>query len=614
MNMLERHPKAKSRSREELDHFFYDPGYLTYADIVGFIKRYFVTIVFCLIAGALIAFYYVASTTPLYTAQAKIFLDPKTTQIIESKAVELSLDAAKIESEIALINSDTILNAVVKDLDLKNDSEFQIGRASLLRRIISGDFRSSKQLATPALPEAEQIIVAIEALRSRLDVRRSGLAYVLDISVTSADPEKAARLANAIADAYEREQIEARTKAARQSSEWLETRIYRLREKLDEAARRLQSLKSGREYPPPADAGAGAGDEPASVETLEATVDAYRKIYESYYQSLTNAGEQQTFLVSNARVITPATPPRSKSHPKNKLTIALGMFGGLLAGMGLAFLRASMDTSVRTPKQIRDTIGLDCLARIPRVPRGFSISRKKPFISMGASTADRHLMFRYVSEAPFSQFSGAVTALKSGVVKSSRQDGIRIIGVTSALPEEGKSTLAANLAAAFTLSSYKALLIDADIHNSVISQTFAPKARKGLFEVLKGEAKAAECIIGRRGAGPDILPIVADKQAPISYNWLSSESMLSLLATLKDEYHFIVVDLAPLTPIAEGLTISSLLDAVLLAVEWGKTPRDLLADVAYGLNLADANILGVVLTKVDEASVNLRLKKAWKYY
>jgi capsular exopolysaccharide synthesis family protein len=614
MNMLERHPKTKTRTREELDHFFYDPGYITYADIIGFVRRYFATITSCLIVGALIAVYYVKSTTPLYTAQAKIFLDPKTTQIIESKAVELSLDAAKIESQIALITSDSILRPVVDGLNLKSDPEFQAGRPSFIRRILSGDFGSSNKQARQDTPESEKTLIAVEALRSRLDVRRSGLAYVLDISFTSMEPEKAARLANAIADSYEREQIEARAQAARQNSDWLETRIYRLRDKLDEAARRLQSVKAGREYLPATAPGPNAGDEPASVETMEAEVDAYRKIYESYYQSLTTAGEQQTFPFSNARVITAATPPMDKSHPKSKLIVVLGMFGGLLAGMGLAFLRASMDASVRTPKHIRDAIGLDCLARIPRIPRGLSLSWKRPFIKAGTPTSDRHLMFRYVSEAPFSQFAGAVTALKSGVVKSGRQDGIRVVGVTSALPEEGKSTLAANLAAAFSLSSYRVLLIDADIHNSVISQTFAPKAQKGLFEVLKGESKPVECIISRRGAGPDILPVVPDKQGPISYNWLSSESMLSMLATLKDEYHFIVLDLAPLTPVADGLTISSLLDGVLLAVEWGKTPRDLIADVAYGLNLADANILGVVLTKVDEAAVNLRLKKTWKYY
>jgi capsular exopolysaccharide synthesis family protein len=224
------------------------------------------------------------------------------------------------------------------------------------------------------------------------------------------------------------------------------------------------------------------------------------------------------------------------------------------------------------------------------------------------------MMFRYVTEAPFSQFAGSVTALKTALVKAGRQDGVRCFGITSALPEEGKSTLAANLASAFALSSYRVLIIDADVHNSVISQTFAPAATRGLFEVLKGEAEFKDCLITGKGAAPDVLPLVSDKRTPISYSWLSSESMLSLIKHLKEEYHFVIVDLPPLAPVADGLTISSLLDGVILAVQWGRTTRDLVADVTYGLNLADANILGLVLTKVDQSAVNLRLKKAWKYY
>lgn len=614
--MLDRQSSSKPRARGQLDPVFHEPEYIRYADIAAFFRRYLFTILGCVALGLLIAGLYVKTATPLYTARAQILIDPSTAQFIQDKRTELTLDAAKIESQIAILRSDTIIGAVVKEFDLQNDPEFRGGTKSLLRGISYRIYGGSQE-AKPQSDDKAQTRIAIQSLRSHMDIRRAGLSYAIDIYVTTRQPEKSARIANAIADQYERDQVAARTRAARQWSEWLETRIHRLRGQLDSAARALLSLKSGREYPPeqkPAGAGHGAGEQPTSVAVAEATVEAYRSIYASYFSALTNAVEQESSPAVNARVITVATPPLGKSHPRSKLTILFGMFAGLISGVGIAFLRLAMDTSVRTPKQIKDVIGLDCLARVPRVMRAFSLARKWPFIPPEASRFDRLSMFRYVIEAPFSQFAGSVTALKSGLVKSAKQDGIRLIGVTSALPEEGKSTLAANLAAAFALSSFKALIIDADVHNSVISQTLGAGAKKGLLEVLKGEAQLSECVIARRGAGPDVLPLVKDKQAPVSYNWLSSESMVSLLNTLKDEYHFIVMDMPPLTPIADGLAISSMLDGVLLAVEWGKTPRDLLADVTYGLNLADANILGVVLTKVDESAVNLRLKKSWKYY
>ncbi|MGB0087435.1 MAG: AAA family ATPase [Rhodomicrobiaceae bacterium] len=610
--MLNRQTRQKPQARGEIDHFFFEPDYISYADIASFVRRYFFTILSCISAGLLSGILFVSSATPFYTARAEILIDPTTTQLLQEQRTQLVLDAASIESQIAFIMSDTIVGAVVKELNLETDAEFRGNSVSWLSRVYSSLFGSSDEQTAPQLSTQEQKQIAVEALRSSLDVRRLGLSYAIDIYVTTMAPEKSARIANAVAGAYEREQVAARTKAARQSSEWLESRLQRLRGKLDDAARALQNMKAGRDVGPAT--GPAPTDAPATVEALDATVQAYRTIYESYYQALTNAGEQQTYPISNARVITPAETPRGKSYPRSKLVIALGIFAGLLSGVGLAFLRLNMDSSVRTPKQVKNYIGLECLARIPKISQPMSFSPKSLFFSLRKPEVDRQALFHYVTEAPFSQFAGAVTALKTSIVKAGRQDGIRSIGITSALPEEGKSTLAVNLATAFALSSYKTLIIDADIHNPVISQNLASGATEGLFEVLKGEAEPKDCIIASKGAMPDILPMVGDKRISGAYSWLSSESMLLLLKYLKEKYHFVVVDLPPLAPVPEGLTISSLLDSVLLAVEWGKTPRDVLADVTYGLNLADANILGIVLTKVDESAVQLRLKKAWKYY
>lgn len=609
--MLNRQTQVKPRSRGELDHYLDDSDYISYADIIGFVRRYLFTIISFVVLGVVLAGLYVSSAVPLYKARAQLLIDPATTQFIQDRRTELSLDAAKIESQIAIINSDTIVGAVVDRLDLKNDPEFRGGSRSQLRRILFWNSGSSDEVIAPD-PQEDLGRIATGNLRAAMDVRRSGLSYAIDIAVTTREPAKSARIANAIADAYEQDQVNDRTRSAKQWSEWLETRIHRLRGQLDEAARDLQGLKSGRGYSPTQEP--GPTERPVSVAVLEATVEAYRNIYASYFQALTTAVEQQSSPVVNARIITTATPPLDKSYPRGKLIMAFGMFVGLLSGVGIGFLRASMDTSVRTSKQVKHYIGLECLARIPKIPQTISLSWAFPFIARTPSTSDRRMMFRYVTEAPFSQFAGSVTALKTALVKAGRQDGVRCFGITSALPEEGKSTLAANLASAFALSSYRVLIIDADVHNSVISQTFAPAATRGLFEVLKGEAEFKDCLITGKGAAPDVLPLVADKRTPVSYSWLSSESMLSLIKHLKEEYHFVIVDLPPLAPVADGLTISSLLDGVILAVQWGRTTRELVADVTYGLNLADANILGLVLTKVDQSAVNLRLKKAWKYY
>ncbi len=572
------------------------------------------TILGCLVFGGSVAAAYVATATPLFTAYTQILMDPRANEVLEDRRAELTLDAAAIESQIALITSDTIVRAVAEGLNLKSDPEFSGHSIPLSARILSliagGRHEQTEQ---HSLDDGVRTRVAVERLRNALDVRRAGLSHVINLSVTAADPDKAARLANAMAESYEREQIAARIRRARQSSEWLETRIYVLGKRLNEAARDLQEVRTGRGFPQ-SQASGPAGAEPDTVEVAQATVDAYRQIYQSYFQALTNAVEQQSFQGSNARIITPATAPRERSHPRSRLVITLGLLAGLLLGIAIAMIRQNMDNSVRSPKQIRNAVGLECLARIPRVATAFSLRRTMKSLAERDGAAQRLDLFNHVTRTPFSQFAGAVTALKTAILKAGRQDGIQTLGVTSALPDEGKSTLSANLAAAFVLSSHKTLIVDADIHRSMASRTLAPQTSHGLFEVLKGERKLSECIIRGKGNRADILPVVLNDHTPDAYTWLNSDQMRSLLQALKESYHYIIVDLPPLTPVAEGLTMSSMLDGILLVVEWGRTPQELVADVTYGLNLADANVLGVALTKVDQASVHIGLRKPLQYY
>lgn len=618
--MLNRQTQPKSHTRGELDHFFHEPNYITIADILSFVRRYFLIIAAGVLLGGLLAGLYVSTATPLFTARAQLLIDPSSTQVLQQdRRTELTLDEAHIQSQIEVIRSDTITTAVIKGLNLTEDPEFAGGGRAWWRKLIWPD-SDGQQAEKPAVPEDVLLRNVIGALQASLDVRRSGVSHVINISVRTTEAEKSAQIANAMAEAYEQEQVSARANAARRSSEWLESRIHHLRDKLDQAARALQSFKSGREYTPLPGTQGAAGEKPTTVEALEATVEAYRKIYEGYFQAFTNALEQETYPVANARVINAASTPLGKSHPRSKLILAFGIFAGLVAGFGVAFLRHLMDGSVRTPKQIKDRIGLDCIARIPSLNRSIPASLKQIFSlsawrEAGVPQSNR-VRFNQVVESPFSQFSGAVKALKTAVLKAGGHDGIRSLGVTSALPGEGKSTLSANLAAVFALASYKTLIIDADMHNSVMSQTFAPRAKKGLLEVLSGTAEPADCIVQGKGNAPDVLPVVLPKKNSDSYPYdlVASESMVAFLDYLRESYHIVLVDMPPLTPIADGLAVSGLLDGIVLAVEWGKTPLELLADVTYGLQLADASILGVVLTKVDESAVHLRVKKAWKYY
>lgn len=598
--MLNSKVSTKHSNHTDLDHFFYDPDYITYSDIITFIRRYQFTLITGVVAGIAVAMIYISTSTPLYTARAQLFIDPTSTRFLEERRAEITLDAAQMQNQIELMKSDKIVWGVIRQLNLLDDKEFRAG----LGNTEDGQIQPS---------DYEKKRHAIAALQQRLDVRRSGVSHIIDVSVKTQDPDKSARIANELAEFYIRDQIEARAETARQSSEWLENRIQNLRIKLNEAASTLQKLKSGRSDPSSLESGeAGAA---TTVASLEATVDAYRKIYEGYYQAFTNKVEQQSFPVANARLITPAAAPLDNSHPRSKLILAFGLFAGSLFGLGFAAIRHVRDGSARTPKQIKERIGLDCIARIPRLPDGRTTLQKLHITSVVTSEREqRRQIFRHAVDTPFSQFAGAVKALRTAISKAGGQDGIHTLGVVSSLPGEGKSTLVTNLAEVIALSSQRVLLIDADLHNSVISETLAPSATCGLLEVLGEGADPMGCIVIGDNGAPDIMPVFLPDKSRVSYDLVGSKNMQALLKELEGLYDIILIDMPPLTPIADGIMLSGILDGLLLAVEWGGTPLDVLTEVAYGLHLADANILGVVLTKVDESAVHLRLQKTWNYY
>jgi succinoglycan biosynthesis transport protein ExoP len=362
---------------------------------------------------------------------------------------------------------------------------------------------------------------------------------------------------------------------------------------------------------------------------LEATTESYRKIYEAYQQAFTEAVQRRSFPVSNARVITSASRPLTKSAPRGRLILMFAGLAGLLAGVGVSFLRQSIDHTVRSARQLRAKTGMPCLALMPRLGSG----RRFPWLahlpqmlrrpartpaakgspSPKAPAIGREYNFRMAIDAPFSPFSNALKTLRTAIAHADPRHPTRVVGITSGMPREGKSMVAGNLATLYALSSGRTLIIDADIHNSTTSRYFAPGVKVGLLEVVAGVAELDKAIVPGSGFVPDILPIAVKEAAPVSYEQLASEKMQSLLKQLRERYDMIIVDLPPVNPIVDGVAIASLLDGVVIVAEWGRAPVELLAEVAGTLNTAQANVLGAVITKADPSAATIRWRKDWGY-
>lgn len=607
--------------------------YINYSDIVQFLKRYWLTIAAGTSLSTVVAVVYLLTAHPIFTARAQILIDPFMPGVTRERIGEtfISLDSSQIESQIAVLRSEELAAKVVRSLNLVDAPEFQPSEPSALsqaihsvwlrvRRIVSDSVAKAEVPLTPAAEtrrsnssEVDDIDLRIARaiLLDNLDVRRVGMSYAIDVSFSSRNPDTAAEVANAIAESYIAEQIATQAQAARQGSDWLRERIDQIKQQMNEANLRVQEFKARRDYRivsrrdrlgDPDDGSsdqaqtARANSEVTTLEALESTAQTYRKIYEKFLEAFAEAVQRQSFPVANARIITRATQPLGKSHPKTKLVLALGIVIGAMAGCGIALLRNSMDGSVRSPRQIREALGIECLGQVPQL-----------------SQKDSQRALAIVTTAPFSRFSDGMKRVKTAISLAGKTHPIRTLGVVSSRSGEGKSTITSNLAELFANSDRRVLLIDADIRNPTLSRALAPQAEAGLMEVLNGMGTAAPCTV-RLNGGLDILPAASKEPVANSADLLGSEMMRRLLHDLAQTYDLVVLDLPPLNGLADGLALSPLLDAVILLAEWGETPMHLVEEAVYSLSAAQASVLGVVITKVSPKAMDTTGSRSHSYY
>ena len=207
--------------------------------------------------------------------------------------------------------------------------------------------------------------------------------------------------------------------------------------------------------------------------------------------------------------------------------------------------------------------------------------------------------FWTVVDAPLSRYTEAVRSIKlandlNGTLKSNR-----VVGLTSSVPNEGKSTIAFSLAQLMSQVGARTILVDFDLRNPSLSRTLAPRAKVGLIDVISEKVSLEEAIWEDPSTNLAFLPVVVKFRLAHSTEILGSIQMKKLFEKLRESYDYVVVDLPPLAPIVDVRATSHLIDLFVFVIEWGRTKIDV---VEHSLSHAPAvyeNLLGVVLNKVD---------------
>jgi succinoglycan biosynthesis transport protein ExoP len=359
--------------------------------------------------------------------------------------------------------------------------------------------------------------------------------------------------------------------------------------------------------------------------SLDAAAKSYRRLYDNFLQRHTESVQQQTFPISEARPISSASAV--KTGPKTALVGLVTIVAGAMIGGGLAAFREIMDRKFRTREQVQSVLATECLALVPLVadnskkrifskrPLALEQRREERFDVSGRAGA-RNIcvtpkIMQMIIDAPGCAYAEAIRAIKL-TIDMNNQANAKIIGLTSSLPSEGKSTLAVAMATLIAQSGARVILVDCDVRHSSISRLLAPDASTGLLDVVAGTVDLADAVWTDEATHLEFLPVGGS--VPNATEFLASRAAKSLFDTLQIKYDYVIVDLAPLVASMDVRATSGFIDSYLLVIEWGSTKIDA---VQYALRHAPgvhANIAGVVLNKVDMATMGRYDSYGANYY
>jgi len=348
---------------------------------------------------------------------------------------------------------------------------------------------------------------------------------------------------------------------------------------------------------------------------LQHDAESNKQLYDGLLQKLKEAGITAGLRSSNIRVVDPALAPTGPSRPQKARNILLAFLVGLVGGIGLALFREYLDNTVKSPDDIETLTGLPSLAVVPALPSGNPVrgrfSRLAREAAPQSASGSRVELMSYVQ--PKSQISEAFRALRTSLLLSQADHPPQVILVTSALPREGKTTAAVNLAVTLAQLGDRTLLMDSDLRKPGVrrAMNLTGSREVGLSSYLAGVATLDEVLIPHPTIN-NFVSLTTGPVPPSPADLLSSRRMRDAIVELRHRFKFIVIDSPPVMAATDAVIMSALTDGVLLVVRSGETPKEAFTRTRDLLAAVKCRLLGVVLNAVDSSAPDYYY--SYRYY
>jgi succinoglycan biosynthesis transport protein ExoP len=345
---------------------------------------------------------------------------------------------------------------------------------------------------------------------------------------------------------------------------------------------------------------------------LKREAEANKALYEGLMTKMKETAISGALRSSNIRIVDPAMVPTTPARPAKTKNIVLSFLVGLVGGIGLALLREYLDNTVKTPDDIETLARLPSLAVVPQFAAGNG-HRRRSMLPPFSNNGHEKRIELVAQHLPKSQMSEAFRALRTSILLSQAEHPPQVILVTSALPREGKTTAAANLAVTLAQLGDSTVLVDADLRKPGIGRLLNLGSGKyaGLSSYLAG-VSSLDLVSVPHPAIPNLVAIPTGPLPPNPADLLSAHRLADAISELRAKFKFIVIDSPPVMAATDAVILSVQADGVLLVVRSGETPKVAFTRTRDLLTSVKSRILGVVLNAVDSSAPDYYY--SYRYY